>query len=288
MYDGLAKALAARRTIERDWSGPDVISPALKSLLERLGLLRPTFALLSRFRSVRLAASASALPPEFDDGLPIPPAHLLIGIGGATTPAAYLHGGVVVARAIRAILEDHGISAAEATAVLDFGCGCGRVLRRLRDLAPAVQLHGTDYERAPIEWCRRHLPFASFAVNQLSPPLQYADGTFGLAYSFSVFTHLPDDLQVAWSAELRRVVKPGGHAVITVHSDRESGTLSAEERRRFDAGELVVRYGSVAGSNLCAVFHPVAYIERTLAHGWDLLAIRASDAGQTLVLLRKP
>jgi hypothetical protein len=49
-----------------------------------------------------------------------------------------------------------------------------------------------------------------------------------------------------------------------------------------------MRYASVAGSNLCAVFHPAAYLEQTLAQGWDLLEIRASDAGQTLVLLRKP
>ena len=265
-----------------------MISPRLKALLERVGLLRPTFVLLSRFRAVRLAASASPLPQEFDDGLPVPPANLLIGIGGATTPAAYLHGGVVVATAIRKVLEDHGVSVAEAGAVLDFGCGCGRVLRRLRDLTPAVELHGTDYEPAPIEWCRQQLPFASFAINQLAPPLRYPDATFGIAYSFSVFTHLPHDLQAAWSAELRRVVKSGGHAVITLHSDGESGALGADERRRFDAGVLVVRYGSVPGSNLCAVFHPVAYIERSLAQGWELLEIRASDAGQTLVLLRKP
>jgi SAM-dependent methyltransferase len=266
----------------------EVISPGLKALLERIGLLRPTFALFSRLRAVRLAASPSAVPLEFDDGLPLPPASLLIGIGGATTPAAYLHGGVVVATAVRTLLADHGVSVAEAGALLDFGCGCGRVLRRFRDLAPTVQLHGTDYERGPIEWCRQHLPFANFEVNQLAPPLGYPDARFGIAYSFSVFTHLPHELQVAWSAELRRVLKPGGHAVITVHADRESGALGADERRRFDAGELVVRYGSVAGSNLCAVFHPVAYIERTLGQGWDLVEIRPSDTGQTMVLLRKP
>ncbi len=145
-----------------------MISPALKALLERAGLLRPAFALLSRLRAFRLAAAALPLPPEFDDGLPVPPANLLIGIGGATTPAAYLHGGVVVASAIRTMLADHGVSVAEAEAVLDFGCGGGRVLRRFRDLAPTVDLHGTDDECAPIEWCREHLPFAHFTVNQLT------------------------------------------------------------------------------------------------------------------------
>jgi SAM-dependent methyltransferase len=268
--------------------GDAELTAALKTTLERLRLLGPAFALVSRLRATRLAASSSPLPAEFDDGLPVPPASLLVGVGGATTPAAYLHGGIVVAAAIRDLLDAHSLPISNAGSILDFGCGCGRILRRLGSLTPAVQLHGTDYDAAQITWCREHLPFATFSVNRLAPPLAYPDSAFGLVYSFSVFTHLPADLQEAWSTELRRVSRPGGLAVFTVTGRTEAVALTSAERKRFDAGELVVRYPSVAGSNLCAVFHPRPYIEHTLARGWKVLDIREAIAGQTFVLLQKP
>jgi hypothetical protein len=47
-----------------------------------------------------------------------------------------------------------------------------------------------------------------------SPPLPFEDGYFDLIYSLSVFTHLTTTWE-AWLHELRRVLKPQGHAVIT-------------------------------------------------------------------------
>jgi SAM-dependent methyltransferase len=99
---------------------------------------------------------------------------------------------------------------------LDFGCGCGRVVRHLSKVSEVVELHGCDTDGAAIAWAQQHLPFARFVHNDALPPLPYADGTFDLVMNHSVFTHLPEDYQDAWLAELRRVAAPGGWVLLTV------------------------------------------------------------------------
>jgi len=66
----------------------------------------------------------------------------------------------------------------------------------------------------------RPIPFAEFDINALSPPLVYGEGSFGLIYTFSVFTHLSEALQVSWLAELSRVLKPGGYLLLTTTRPR--------------------------------------------------------------------
>src|SRR5438046_2874585 len=83
-----------------------------------------------------------------------------------------------------------------------------------------------------------------------APPLAFANATFDLAYALSVFTHLPEAMQHDWMDELRRVVRPGGYLLLTTHGERYLERLDAGERRQFQNGELVVRWGEAPGTNL--------------------------------------
>src|SRR5439155_14229287 len=103
----------------------------------------------------------------------------------------------------------------DVRAVLDFGCGCGRVTRYFHGLAGEVA--GSDVSDAAIEWCRANLGFGRFEVNGPAPPLVFEDESFDLVYALSVFTHLTDDLQLAWRDELRRVLRPDGRLLLTTH-----------------------------------------------------------------------
>src|SRR5947208_3227397 len=88
-------------------------------------------------------------------------------------------------------LARHGLRIDELDALLDFGCGCGRVTRNWAHLdGPAVA--GSDHDEAAVQWCRRSLPFARFEVNGLGPPLAFADERFELVYGLSGFTHLTE------------------------------------------------------------------------------------------------
>src|SRR5262249_20518261 len=106
---------------------------------------------------------------------------------------------------------------AEFRRILDFGCGCGGTLVWLRDLAPHSALDGTDIDASAIEWCRANVETTTFATNSARPPLAYRDAQFDFVYAISVFTHLDEDFQRAWLAELRRILRPDGIALVTLH-----------------------------------------------------------------------
>jgi SAM-dependent methyltransferase len=265
-----------------------LLRDASKRLARRVGLLETGRQLRDALRAWRhrLRERRRDLPP---DGLPVPSARLILKVAGTPDARWFLGGGRLAADSIRAALARHGIDLDALPSLLDFGCGCGRVVRHWRGLRGEV--HGTDYEGAGVEWCRRHLPFGRFARNELRPPLAYASGHFAFIYALSVFTHLPAELQEPWMSELSRVLAPGGHLLISLHGTAYEDGLSPPERALYDAGQLVVRYDA-PGGNACGAYHPPDYIRNVLARGFQVLEITprgaAGNPWQDLVLLRKP
>jgi SAM-dependent methyltransferase len=250
----------------------------LVRLFARIGLLGP--ALRAYEHVISLGRSSVTVV----DGLPLPPRRLMVRVAGTADADWFLRGGQAGYDAIVA-----HVPLAELESVLDFGCGCGRVTRYWRDFGGRVT--GTDLSRGAVEWCRSNLPFASFEPNGLAPPLAFPDDSFDLVYALSVFTHLTGDLQLAWRDELRRVLRPGGFLLLTTHGNSYMPRLDEGERARFDAGELVVRWGDVAGTNLCSAYHPETYLRDTFADGFAFLELEPEGARgnptQDLVLLRK-
>jgi SAM-dependent methyltransferase len=69
-----------------------------------------------------------------------------------------------------------------------------------------------------IVWCRQNIRYAGFSIAPDVPPTSYADGSFDLVFNHSVFTHFDEKMQDAWLAELRRILAPGGIALLSIHS----------------------------------------------------------------------
>jgi SAM-dependent methyltransferase len=244
------------------------VKQRLARLLERLGLVRVAAAVWSELEYGRARLRARAAPAAAGDGLPVPPPRLIYLVSHTADPAWYLEGGERAAESVAAILARNGTPIEERRDVLDFGCGCGRVIRRFRGLD--ATLTGTDLNEAAIAWCAAKLPFARFEPNGLEPPLPFPGASFDLVYALSVFTHLPEDLQRAWRDELARVLRPDGLLVLSTHGDRYRERLDPRERASFDAGALVVRRPAVAGSNLCTTFHPEAYVREQLSGRFEV------------------
>jgi SAM-dependent methyltransferase len=226
------------------------------------------------------------------DGLPLPPARLRAQIGPSHADArVFLESGRIQAGLIRELLTENGTSVEDLDTILDWGCGCGRVLRHWSGLA-STRVLGCDINPKMIAWCREHLPFTETTVTSLGPPLPYADSSLDLMYAFSVFTHLAEDLQHDWMRECERVLKPGGFLLMSTMGEyylsRER--LSAEEQEMFRRGELVVLYERSAGTSLCSAYHPPGYVHQRLAKGFELASFRpAGDAGpHDIHFLRKP
>jgi SAM-dependent methyltransferase len=259
----------------------------LLGALAELGLLVPSFRLYETVKAVRFARER----PVSDDDLPLPPPALRIRVAGTADPGWFLESGRLTAETIRAALMRHGLDPVSARRVLDFGCGCGRVVRHFRGLT-AVEIHGVDHDAALVRWCSANLPFATFRRDALEPPAPYGDESFDAVYAVSVLTHLPERLQLSWLSDIGRMLRPGGLAVVTVHGEKYVQQLTASESEAFRTGKVVVRWEVAAGTNLCTAFHPEAYVRGPLAGGFELLELRPNGAAgtphQDLVVFRKP
>jgi ubiquinone/menaquinone biosynthesis C-methylase UbiE len=115
------------------------------------------------------------------------------------------------------ILSSAGVAIEDQGHILEFGCGDGRMIRWLEDLADSREIWGTDIHAGRIVWCKQNLsPRLRFITTTTVPYLPFEDRHFGFIFAGSVFTHI-DDLADAWFAELRRILSPGGKLFITVH-----------------------------------------------------------------------
>lgn len=167
----------------------------------------------------------------------LPDDRMKFRISGETRDASYLKVGAKCFVDIEAIAWKAGRPIEEARAVLDFGCGCARILRHWPEIKlPRKYLSkwrrgrpqlvcGTDIDAPSIEYAAQRFPKFSFSVNDPLPPTRYKAGTFDLIYAVSVFSHLREDYALRWIEELRRVSQPGALLIVSVNSieDRNEG-----------------------------------------------------------------
>jgi SAM-dependent methyltransferase len=257
---------------------------------DRLHLARPAV----RMYELALATKATLRrqSPNGAGGLPLPPARLRAQAGPKhADPDYFLRSGARHAALIRDLLAEDGTPIEELGAILDWGCGCGRILRHWAGLE-RTHVRGCDINPKMVAWCDANLPFADVTANEISPPLPYPDESLDLVYALSVLTHLPEELQHAWIAECRRVLEPGGRLLFSTMGEHylTLQRLTESERRSFEAGNLVVLYEGAPGTSLCSAYHPPAYVREQLAADFDPVAFRpaAEDGRHDLHLLRKP
>ncbi|WP_321785084.1 class I SAM-dependent methyltransferase [Burkholderia pyrrocinia] len=111
-------------------------------------------------------------------------------------------------------LNDRGLDDAQ---ILDFGCGWGRLIRLMYKFTAPENIYGCDPWARSIELCRESNVRANLSVSDYLPSsLPFADATFDLIYSFSVFTHLSERAATAAISACRKSIKKDGMMVITV------------------------------------------------------------------------
>jgi SAM-dependent methyltransferase len=163
--------------------------------------------------SIALATEEEILSPG------IPPEALRRRVHGNSSVESFETIGHIVANNIHVATQPY-IRLTETSKVLDFGCGCGRVLRHYRQLCHSGQFWGSDIDPEAIAWCSENLsPYGTFVVNPSWPPLLFASDYFDFIFSISIFTHLPEAMHLAWLQELQRVTKPGGYLLLTTHGE---------------------------------------------------------------------
>jgi len=245
----------------------------IRALLQALRLL----PLAQNVQTLARTLSPASLVHNFQfwlggnkETLPIPGVWARLLVAGTADIPGFLEMGRRGFDCIRDTLERNGTPVEGLKDVLDFVCGCGRVIRYWNGFAEK-RICGTDINDYLVEACRRCVPFASISQNSMAAKLDYANQSFDLVYAFSVFTHLDIKAQKAWRDEFRRILRPRGILLLTVHGNAYKGHLSGKELEDFSAGRPVVRHGQFPGGNLCVAFHPESYVRETLAEGFEIV-----------------
>ena len=139
----------------------------------------------------------------------------------------------------RTVLDLAASQVSDPKAILDVGCGTGRLLRAAHARFPGAQLDGVDAAPGMVEQAivasgdRSPIKFQQATAEALP----FGDASFNVVLSTLTFHHWAD--QAKGIAEVRRVLAPGGRWVL---ADFIAGGLAAiiargrmPERARLDA-----------------------------------------------------
>jgi SAM-dependent methyltransferase len=237
-------------------------------------------------------------PDVATDALPLPDPARRTRVHGAAEPSAFrLEGYTTFVKLRQTLKRVAGRNYDDFPRVLDWGCGCGRVSRYFARV-PRVALTGVDVDADNVRWCGQHLGFGRFLAIPLHPPTELPSDAFDLVIGISVFTHLGEEDQLQWLAELRRVTRPGGLVLVSIHG---GATVC---RAMWDLALLQrwTREGFLAGANPTLddvlsepgyyknAFHTPDYVRRRWSAYFEILDIVPGYVGnaQDLVVMRRP
>ena len=193
---------------------------------EILQRIRKEYTVLPRFAYHQpLDYQEVTLPPQFEkiekdsSYLPIPAGQDRFGYSPSDTKH-YLEWGKYDHDELIKVIKKYKLYKKNKS-ILDFGCSSGRVLRHFQAEHKKMGwiLNGCDVQAKAIEWMRFNFPsHFNIFTNTTLPHLPLPDSSVDFIYGFSVFTHIKY-LWDAWLLELKRVLKPGGILVQTIHTE---------------------------------------------------------------------
>src|SRR5262245_61909510 len=106
-----------------------------------------------------------------------------------------LEDGFLVYRLFTRIYQGLAGDLSTCRAILDFGCGWGRVTRFfLRDIQ-ADRVWGVDHYDKAVDVCRQTNRWQKFIHIKPLPQIDFLDSTFDLIFAYSVFSHLSEPAQ---------------------------------------------------------------------------------------------
>lgn len=131
---------------------------------------------------------------------------------------ATLREGFNAYRIFKSCYEKHVGPLSSCRAVLDFGCGWGRIIRFFLKDVQAKKLLGIDHSEEIIRACMDTNKWCRFMLIEPYTPTTLPEASFDLIYLYSVFSHLPEDMHWAWLKEFHRLLAPGGMLIATTRA----------------------------------------------------------------------
>ncbi|MEM1306330.1 MAG: class I SAM-dependent methyltransferase [Pseudomonadota bacterium] len=151
-------------------------------------------------------------------------------------------------------LVEQEVGPADQQSVLDVGCGIGNFHRLLQ---PAfANLSGVDVSAACIERAKGEHPEVSYKTYD-GGRLPYDDASFDVAFTVCVMHHVPPADWPTFASEMRRVLRPGGLAMVFEHNPLNPLTMRAVNNCPFDEDAVLLRSTKTVALYNDAGFDPV-------------------------------
>ena len=146
---------------------------------------------------------------------PFPPTTLMQNTSGLVEPADFASHGCDILQALKAAslkpLSEYG-------EILDFGVGVGRLARMFKGMHGNYT--GIDVDKRHVAWVHSALDYVNAIATEPRQPLPFPDNKFDCVISISVFTHMNEQDQFRYLAEIARVTQPGAMVFLTMHGAR--------------------------------------------------------------------
>jgi SAM-dependent methyltransferase len=234
-------------------------------------------------------------PASADGGLPLPDGPRMLRTTGNENVTNFRLTGFSTAAKLRDAVIAAGRDFGDLAHVLDWGCGCGRIARFC---AGWPGFEGVDIDADNAQWCRDNLPHGGFRAIDLFPPTPLPGGRFDLVFGISVMTHLAEEVQQQWLAELHRISAPYAIVLLTVlgpHAAARAGFEAAGFDQFAAAGHVFLRTAEAIDDALGSpgyygtTFVTHDYVRRAWSRWFSVDRILPAYIGnhQDLVVLRR-
>jgi SAM-dependent methyltransferase len=143
----------------------------------------------------------------------------------------------------------------EGLTVLDVGCGVG-----LTDAHLARQpwhLWGADVSGKSIEQARQNNPTVRYEV-ATEDRLPFEDASFDACFTICVMHHVPPEGWVNFLGEMRRILRPGGLAMVLEHNPYNPLTRLVVNRCPFDEHAVLLSRGTLRARLEAARLKPLS------------------------------
>lgn len=210
---------------------------------------------------------------------------------------AYWLSGLAEFQRLTTMAAAHGVTGGQ---YFDFGGSTGRLFRHFHFQSGAWGVWSSDFKVTSVEWNIANMPAAIRVFQNIYLPiLPIEDNSLDLITAMSVFTHI-DETETGWLMELRRILRPGGLAIVTIHDEDTWLHMPQELRTVIErySPELAAHPVLPPGRSVstfrtddpyrCNTFHTTDFVRRQWGRYFEVRNFipRASGA-QTAVILRK-
>jgi len=130
----------------------------------------------------------------------------------------YLSDGWRTLSELMLLLESVDKPLSKTASVLEFAAGFGRFTRHLAKVLPG-RVTCSDVMPGSVAFLQQQFGVEAFESSH-DPEKIYHAGQYELVFVLSMFTHLPIHMWAPWLRALKRMVKPGGMLVFSVHNEQ--------------------------------------------------------------------